>query len=186
MRFAAVSVAGFVCSNIYAQNKIDAMLKPPPPPTDVNVLNFPDVQAVGGTVNIGNLPLADDGALRVTSADTRQPVLIELAPGGVTVESQSTYISPIVDVAGYSRVGFHSTGNWYVPTPMWRWAGAPADDFGTVMNSGETHDANASCAAPQNDQRLICSVSGVQLRFRLFNYSAVPVRIESLRVYLIP
>lgn len=58
-----VLAASFSLAN--AQNKIDATLKPPPPPTNVNVLNFPEVQTVAGTVSVENLPLDVDGSVRV-------------------------------------------------------------------------------------------------------------------------
>jgi len=172
------------------------------PPSSVYVLNFPDVQTVagtvsvdnlpavqtvGGTVNVGNLPLDVDGAVRVTSAPVREPVLLELAPGGIIVAGQTSYLSQVVDVTGYSKVGLYSIGNSaYAPVPIWRWAGAPLDEFDTVVNSGEAYNANASCQGPRSGQRLICAVSGVQLRFRLFNGSSVPVSVDSLQVYLIP
>src|SRR5258706_3760156 len=101
MRFAACLLAVVAFTNSYAQNKIDAMLKPPPPPTDVNVLNFPDVQAIGGTVNVGNLPLADDGSLRVTSAPARQPVVVELLTQPLTIGNSRTVIG-MVDTRGFT------------------------------------------------------------------------------------
>lgn len=104
MRFAVCLLAALVCSNIYAQNRIDLSKPPqPPPPTDVFVLNFPDVQGVAGTVsvdnlpavqtvsgsvavtnlpavqpvagtvNVGNLPLADDGSIRVSAGPAQSP-----------------------------------------------------------------------------------------------------------------
>jgi len=67
-----------------------AMTKTPPQPASVNVLNFPEVQAVagtvsvdnlpavqaiGGTVNVGNLPLDAEGAVRVAGACPTTPPL---------------------------------------------------------------------------------------------------------------
>lgn len=140
MRFSfvpfVVLAATFSLAN--AQNKIDATLKPPPPPTSVNVVNFPDVQAVGGTVsvdnlpavqavggtvavsnlpavqtvggmvNVGNLPLDADGAVRVSNASARQMVRFELLDS--PSEHVQDYTLPVtVDTTGYSSVGLTVT-----------------------------------------------------------------------------
>jgi len=43
-------------------------LAAPAKPSQVEVTNFPAVQPVNGTVNVGNLPLDGDGNVRVTAA----------------------------------------------------------------------------------------------------------------------
>jgi hypothetical protein len=168
-----------------APPKID-MTKTAPPPTSVNVLNFPEVQSVGGTVSVGNLPLDIDGAVRVTSTPARAPVLVEAIPGGVTTESGTHFTSPAVNTSGYSWVGFHSTGNWYGPEIEWRWAGTGADDFGRVRDNRNGPQSDCQAVGNGTHERAVCVVSGVEVRFHLYNAASVPVRLESIQVYLIP
>jgi len=112
-----------------APNKLDVS-KPPPPPSSVNVLNFPEVQAVegtvavsnlpavqtvGGTVNVGNLPLDADGAVRVAGACPTAPPLearyINLLPDGpITLGPREVFNTQAVEARGFSRVGVVTSG----------------------------------------------------------------------------
>jgi hypothetical protein len=130
MKLAAISVAFLAASFtlVAAQTattdpaiapiKID-MMRPPPPPTNVNVLNFPETQAVegtvtvsnlpavqtvGGTVNVGNLPLDTDGAVRVASASTRAPVMFELVSAPFSVDAYGLTFPDTLDTTGYSAI----------------------------------------------------------------------------------
>ena len=198
--------AVLVCSSIYAAtptatvdpnaapNKID-MSGPPPPPSNVNVLNFPETQAiegtvavstfpavqtVGGTVAVGNLPVDADGALRVTSPPARETVLVELIPGGVTIEAHTSYTSPVVDTSNYSRVGLYATGNYSGPEIQWRGKGAAADDFRPVADPLDWSAYGRNCQRLVLDTRQVCMASGMELRFQLHNGASVPARLESI------
>jgi len=159
---------------------------PQPAVAPVLVTNFPAVQTVGGTVNVGNLPLDADGAVRVTGAPAGQPVLVEAIPGGVTIESGTHYTSPSVSTSGYSWVGFRATGNWAGPEIEWRWPGTGADDFGMVRDNRNGPQAACQGVGIGTNERIVCAVSGVEVRFHLYNAALVPVRLESIQLYLIP
>src|SRR5262245_61458216 len=74
----------------------------------VSIDNLPPVQPVSGTVSIGNLPLDADGAMRVSAAPPRVPIMIELLDA--PAEHVQDYPLPLtVDTAGYSSVGLGVT-----------------------------------------------------------------------------
>ena len=206
MRFAACLLAVFLCSTIHAQNKIDLAKPPaPPPPTDVNVLNWPDVQpvagtvsvdnlpavqTVGGTVNVGNLPLDTDGALRVTSAPARQMVMHELiseplvlptpdptGPGTISMD-----LPNIIDTSGYASVGFWLRTVGFNNTglePLWQWVD---DESFTPWRDARSGTAFSCSGGGEN--RVTCSNLGGKLRIRLYwNQSQT---VSSVRVYLFP
>ena len=194
-----VLAASFTLAN--AQNKIDAMLKPPPPPTDVNVVNFPETQAVtgtvsvdnlpavqtvGGTVNVGNLPLDADGAVRVTGAPAKQMVWYELLPGPMAVEPGAVDFPQIVNVDGFSSIGFsvsparQDIGISFVS----RWA--PDDDFRAVADAkmGFSTYGAFECGGTAR-LRLVCPLTAVG-DVRVMVYASTPTTLTSVRVYLFP
>lgn len=71
MRRMVVAGIVFACAAFIAggavqgQRQVGAQAAPTRTPTPVEVTNFPTVQAVGGSVQVGNLPLDADGNLRV-------------------------------------------------------------------------------------------------------------------------
>ena len=85
MRFAFVPFAVLAASLMFAaptaptvKNEIVPASFPwhsPKPVQYVTVTNWPAVQTVGGTVNIGNLPLDGAGAVRISSAPPKQMVI---------------------------------------------------------------------------------------------------------------
>jgi hypothetical protein len=173
--------------------KIDLMQRPAP----VYVLNFPEVQpvsgtvsvdnlpavqTVGGTVNIGNLPLDDAGAVRVGSGPARQPVLLELLSGPLTLNPGTTFVSQPVDTTGYSQLGLRFEGNYYNVSTEWRWK--DDDSFGPVNDARNGNDP--LCQVGNPNYRRICAVSGVEVRLVTTNTAQVPIHYSSLKVYLIP
>jgi len=85
------------------------------PVVPVSVVNLPAVQSVEGTVQVSNLPLAEDGSLRVVSAPTRRPVMIELLDAPIVVSPSGQVIVTLprtVDTTGYSDFGI------YIPRPQ--------------------------------------------------------------------
>jgi hypothetical protein len=185
MRFAYVLFAVLICSTVNAQNKIDAMLKPPPAPTDVSVVNFPDVQTVGGTVNVGNLPLDIEGAVRVSSAPARQMVWYDLITEPISVPN-NLLLPTAINTNGYSTVGVFVIDNADgVADVFWQWADdesfAPVEDSrnGFQGVNGEAYRCGGLANA-----RFVCSNTGGNVRVRLRGSGGRIV--TSVRVYLIP
>lgn len=212
MRFAFVPFAVLAASFslVNAQNKIDLSKPPqPPPPADVFVLNFPDVQGVagtvsvdnlpalqtvGGTVNVGNLPLAEDGAVRVAGACPATPPPLEaryinLIPGGpLTMGPREVVYTEPVDARGFSRVGMVASG-WLLGVIVeWTWANFEAL-YGPVADP-RNGNLQTSCSgfATNGDTstvKQVCVVSGEQVRLRIECWDATcPVTVAGL--YLIP
>jgi hypothetical protein len=210
MRFGLVSfvvlAASFTLATAQAP-KID-MTKQPPQPTSVNVLNFPETQAVegsvavtnlpavqtvGGTVSVGNLPLDTDGALRVTSACPTAPPLqaryVDLLPNGpVIIQPGESFVSEIVDARGYTRFGIDLAGQGVSAVTEWTWSNIN-ELFSIVADprNGTYEDKCQGTPLVNGGQRfrLVCLVSGEQMRFKVIQwFDANPV--TGLGVYLIP
>jgi hypothetical protein len=190
MRFAYVLFAVFVCSTVNAQNKIDATLKPPPAPTDVNVVNFPDVQAVGGTVNVGNLPVDADGAVRVTSAPATpgaQARYVVLFEGDLATPTWPDAVyTAAVDTKGYSKIGIEMQGATSYGTVQWGWGTAPAR-FGWVSENADVDASHQNQCINYYGRggRVICPVQGDSVRFALSSPLGGD-HVTFVGVYLIP
>ena len=204
MKLAAAIVAILACSNSYSatpsattdpalnEQKV-AMSKPPTSPTDVNVVNFPAVQAVAGTVSVGNLPLGADGAVRVNSgcAPLRQTQYVSLIDGPVTIPAGTTgYVTASVETAGFSRVGILVEGDvpWLDTRIEWGWGGTP-ERFGSVddrrdgIGPGGSLEAHCQLLKPG---RCICVVSGDRVRLAIDNPYDPVAHFTALGIYLIP
>ena len=215
MKLAAVTVAALAASIslVAAQSatidpaaaapKID-VTKTAPPPTSVNVLNFPEVQpvtgtvsvdnlpavqTVGGTVNVGNLPLDADGAVRVSSAPahTGQLVWYELLDAPVDLCN----VDPItmersVNTDGYSMVSVRAVvaGNTSLNfEPVWQFV--DGEDFLRVADS---RDGLVPCMGSAQT-RLVCRNFGGNVKVRVngtLNCTPYPPLLTSIRVYLFP
>ena len=68
--------------------------------TPVLVTNFPAVQGVEGTVNIGNLPTDENGNVRMTASPFSR--VVRLFDGEVTLAYGETWESPVFDTADFS------------------------------------------------------------------------------------
>ena len=180
-------------------NKTDQM-RPPPPPTNVNVLNFPETQAVegtvavsnlpavqtvGGTVNVGNLPFDPHGNLRVSTAPPRQPVLVEMLTETIRIDPQTSFVSPTLDTTGYSHVGFRFEGTQIAAEIRWRWHDSQTFEQVYDVRNGALA---SSCVAWAPTGRMVCAVSGEELQLVITNPygEGVPIFFSSLKVYLIP
>src|SRR5262245_4457117 len=106
----------------------DETSRPEPTVTPVIVTNFPSVQAVTGSIGVENLPIADDGSIRVTSGPARAST-IELLSAPITLEVGGVSYSPSVNVAGYSRVVLRFVRNIGDPWIESEWRFDPDDDF---------------------------------------------------------
>src|SRR5580765_1941747 len=96
MKLGPVMLIVLVCTQLHAGTATTtdptlavqkvAASKPTPQPSPVNVMNFPDVQGVSGTVDVGNLPVDATGALRVACQCPNTPPVtaqyIDSLPGG--------------------------------------------------------------------------------------------------------
>jgi hypothetical protein len=221
MRFATATVAVLVCSVTLAaaQTTINdptvappkpAVTKTPPPPASVNVLNFPEtqavagtvsvdnlpaVQSVGGTVNVGNLPLDADGAVRVTTACPSSTPLqthyVNLLPNGpISVPDSDGFVSAVADARGYSRIGIDAAGDLVKVFIEWTWSNlpeffAPVTDTRNGSMQNTCIDAFLQYADGTQARRFVCVVSGEQVRLRVRGYqSSAP--LSALGVYLIP
>jgi len=206
MKLAAAIVAILACSNSYAatpsattdpalnEQKV-AMSKPPTSPTDVNVVNFPAVQAVAGTVSVGNLPLGADGAVRVNSgcATSRQTQYVSLIDGPVTIPAGTTgYVTASVETAGFSRIGILVEGEGANARIEWGWGGTP-ERFGSVddrrngIGTGGALERYCQAISYGSSARTICVVSGDRVRLALDNeFSSVDAHFTALGIYLIP
>jgi hypothetical protein len=83
-----------------APTKID-MSKPPAPPSNVNVLNFPDVQTVGGTVNIGNLPLTEGNQVKTVPGISNR--VLTLIDGEIVFHPGDHWESPEFDISQFTE-----------------------------------------------------------------------------------
>ena len=211
MKLAAAIVAILACSNSYAatpsattdpalnEQKV-AMSKPTTSPTDVNVVNFPAVQAVAGTVSVGNLPLGADGAVRVTSgcAPSRQTQYVSLIDGPVTIPAGTIgFVTDSVETAGFSRIGILVEGDvsWLDTRIEWGWGGTP-ERFGPVNDNRNVGDPGisgprcqlvAGWGNPTYQEHTICVVSGHRVRLNLDNRDGGgDANYTALGVYLIP
>jgi hypothetical protein len=203
MRFAFVLLATLAASLTLAATpsatidpsaayfKID-LSRPPGPPTDVNVLNFPDVQAVSGTVDVGNLPLDADGAVRVTSAPApaRPVVSYELLSGPpeptpgcqchVWFPCGCATLSPSVDTTGYSKVGLlvRTNGVGGAQSELW-WRWSDDEPFTPVLDT-----TGAANLRAYEGLRLISPTLGKDVALHVEWYPGTGV--ESARIYLFP
>jgi hypothetical protein len=210
MRFAFVPFVVLVCSSVGAATatttdptveaaKID-MTRMAPQPSSVNVLNWPETQAVsgsvsvdnlpavqtvGGTVNVGNLPLDTDGAVRVTSAPPREMVWYELLNGPIQANcgTQCSELPTIVNTTGYSRIGiqirWNDQGGTVVASPVWRWV--DDETFDPVA------DYRGTCSFNGSGARSVCPVAGGSLKLRVaWSTPVTPANFQSIRVYLFP
>ena len=208
MRFAAAIVAVLVCSSVYAATpnaaidpsanyfKID-MTRPPPPPAPVYVLNWPDVQAVagtvsvdnlpavqavGGTVNVSNLPLDADGAVRVTSAPAKQMVCQELLTEPMIV-AEATLLPAVVNVDGFQNIGITVAPGYGEVTmePFYRWS--PDSNFMPVVDAriGVGTGGPFVCSGWGN-RLLVCPTSGGDVRVQLADNAGAARTLTSVRV----
>jgi hypothetical protein len=164
--------------------RIDMTIRPVP----VHVVNLPAVQTVGGTVNVGNLPLDSGGAVRVTSAPARQMVWQELISEPVSY-SGDLLLSAVVNADGYSSVGVLVIDNSDARVDVfWQWAGdegfTPVADTRNGFQGVGSYEVPFRCGGLAN-VRLICPNSVGNLRVRLHNPSGVSTA-TSVRVYLFP
>ena len=160
------------------------------PTVPVQVVNFPNPQNVAGTVNVGNLPLADDGAVRVSAAQPRQPVLLELLTEPLSVPAGGqAIVATITDTLGYSSFGtrFDATPVGLASltlVPEWRWG---ADDSFEGVTDYRRLPSNMCLIRSGGGDRSICSVLGEALRLHFYNNSgSTPAMVTSVKVYLIP
>lgn len=131
-----------------ALNKID-MSRPPPPPAPVYVLNFPETQAVegtvavsnlpavqtvGGTVSVGNLPLAEDGSLRIKIQPFSKT--FDLLDTVVTLPSGEGWTSNWVASGEYSTVVLAIIGSSIDCTTTWRFAPTDVGGWGAGPSVG--------------------------------------------------
>ena len=162
----------------------------PLPVQYVTVTNWPDVQPVSGTVNVGNLPLDAGGAVRITSAPARQPMLVDLLTGEVDIDCSTPFVSPVQDVRGYSRAGVRLDGSSsLVGTIEWRWEGDAPGAFIPVFNSSDNYSGQyGQCGSNiVSDHGTICGVSGVELRIVVRNpYCNAPNPLRGIKVSLVP
>jgi hypothetical protein len=157
----------------------DPML--PIPVVSVEVVNFPPVQSVAGTVSVDNLPLDDAGAVRVSTPPAGVPVLVQLDP--VSIAPGDTFVSVTVNTAGYSRIGLSVVGVGPLPvTREWRWK--DDDVFGPIADSGNGPNSDY-CVNGSASTRTICKVSGDEFRVSITNEYSIPEN-ASVKVYLIP
>ena len=199
---ASLSLAGTPSASIDPSAnyfKID-MSRPPAPPTPVYVVNFPDAQAVtgtvsvtnfpavqiiGGTVNVGNLPLTNDGSVRVSSGATRQMVVQELLEGPLDLSGGSVELPISIDTTGYSSVGFYirADGPTVYGYISWQWS--DDEPFESIIDS-RTGSTLTPCQA-QSGARYLCNNPGGKFKIRLqvgsYPYVAT---VSSVRVYLFP
>lgn len=154
----------------------------------VSVDNLPAVQTVGGTINVGNLPFDADGAVRVTSAPARQPVVFELldTPG----EHVQDYVLPLtVDTTGYSTVGLavatSTPGADVVYNLNWNWG--EGDSYGQVLDYRVALQGGNLCYAghlASGRQKLHCPV--VSGRAQVVVSASAGVVFTSVKLYLFP
>jgi hypothetical protein len=207
MRTAVVPFALFVCSFtlVAAQTASVAptlpVTKTAPPPTSVNVLNFPEVQAVtgtvsvdnlpavqtiGGTVNVGNLPLDADGTLRVTSAPAKHMIWHELLTQPLEVPGFRTVTIPaIVNTDGFSFVGVGPELSTFSVSLVTRWAADEAFSQVADARIGVNAYGPQSCGSLGNS-RLVCPGTGGDVQVVLSNGYGDTRTITSVRVYLFP
>jgi hypothetical protein len=156
----------------------------------VTVDNLPAVQTVGGTVSVGNLPTDADGAVRVSSASGRQPLLIDLPTGELLIDCNVPFVSPVVDARGYSRVGIRLDGSSAIGGIIeWRWDGDAPNSFFRVYNANDSNGSpGGDCTGNINSSYgHICAVSGADLRVTVSNpYCNGPNPLRGIKVYLIP
>jgi hypothetical protein len=101
---------------------------------------------------------------------------VAIPPGG-------GYVTPSVVTKGYSRVAVRFEGSTgYRLREEWRWEGD--DDFGSVLNAGVEDPSQCYPVSP--DDRITCSVSGIEMRVSIQNTAGVPILFSSIRVYLFP
>jgi hypothetical protein len=158
-----------------------------PAPQNVNVVNTPDV-------NVVNLPLDADGAVRVTSACPTAPPLqaryVNLLPNGpLSMGPREVVFTETVDAHGFSRVGVIASGTATAVRVEWTWANLDP------LFGGVTDSRNGGLQAACSDFTLsfgqlfevkeVCVVSGEQVRLRLECWDTTcPVAVAG--VYLIP
>jgi hypothetical protein len=78
-------------------------LAAPTKASQVEVTNFPAVQAVSGTVSVGNLPLDPEGNLRVTDSAAKYKI-IKVADHLVIPPESGTVNFPPIEVAGWKQM----------------------------------------------------------------------------------
>jgi hypothetical protein len=191
-----------------------AVTKTPPPPASVNVLNFPEVQAVegtvavsnlpavqtvGGTVNVGNLPLDADGAVRVTTAAARQVVWYELLAEPIVYSSgtnTSVLLPTAIDTTGYKSIAVlvrgtqadtGSSAQSFEVRRRW----SDDEDFLATFDQrggGQYGGAWLNCSGLLN-ARYVCPNWDGSVKIALSYFASGtpdPLTISSVRVYLIP
>jgi len=192
-----------------APNKTDQM-RPPPPPSNVNVLNFPEVQTVegtvainnlpavqtvGGTVNVGNLPLDAEGAVRVAGGCPTTPPLqaryVDLLPGGpISLPYQGQFISAAVATAGFAHVGFTTKAADSGTTTRVKWGWVNESDWFAEISDARNGTPNtqsySDCIWPETARNAICANSGAWVRLEVTNSSGPTIVINQLGVYLMP
>jgi hypothetical protein len=95
---------------------------PPLPTVPVAVMNFPDVQNVAGSVNVGNFPLAEDGSLRITGAPAS--VTYKLLDQAFALPSDGPgWASDWFPSGDYSTVVLAVGGSSFVCDTFWRYDG---------------------------------------------------------------
>ena len=182
-----------------------AMTKTPPQPASVNVLNFPEVQAVagtvsvdnlpavqaiGGTVNVGNLPLDAEGAVRVAGACPTTPPLqaryVDLIGGTLTLGPFQDFVSAAVSTAGYQHVGFLYEGEVGQTYFEWSWV-TDNEWFSMVADARNGADLGPCQSRGETPLRQVCVVSGSWVRIKLLGHTGPVSRtVNALGVYLIP
>jgi len=157
---------------------------PPPPPLDADGGVLPELDQIGGMLNVGNIGVVDDGSVRDTLGGER-PVVLELLSEPADL-SRRTVLGRL-STAGYSAIGIYLRGDGaqdFHALLSWRWdddeSFGPASDF----RDGVPRDA---CQSIDRDHRTLCSVRGSELQL-VYDPPAdgAPSTVTSVRVYLIP
>lgn len=98
--------AAVIFTGVQAQRTAPAPSAPTVKPTQVEVTNFPVVQNVGGSVNVGNLPVDGDGNVRVAAITMGTPYRWIRVATALPVTYQFGGVTEPVDVAGWRHADF--------------------------------------------------------------------------------
>jgi hypothetical protein len=140
------------------------------PALPVSVTNWPAVQTVTGTVNVGNMP-----------APKPQPIVLELLTAPAPITESEGFISGAVDTRGYSMVGVHVLywpESYYLTcaTTEWRWSAD--DDF------APSSDSRDGPGAIVPGSRTIFHTRGPWMRVKVPAGCTDGWSVRSIRVYL--
>src|SRR5262245_33350786 len=95
------------------------------PVSQVEVVNFPATQPVSGSIACSNLPLDEDGNVRVGSAEhePRSQTLLVFEGSQPITGGDGCYRSDAIDASAFELVGIAAFGaGGIVTSPEWRWA----------------------------------------------------------------